>query len=162
MEKKTGRKNENSRGLLEKKKLVETQSNGKDNKTSELYEEIKILKKKLEMGPGLIKAAEERGQRQGELDGFGKFSLNTELRPSQDRLNFDSLLKDKEKQLADMKTARNNWFNDARRYSEDMNAKLRGKDQEIQRLQAQIQTQLLQQPIAPENTDALIAEGRRL
>lgn len=43
-----------------------------------------------------------------------------------------------------------------------MNAKLRGRDQEIQRLQAQIQTQLLQQPIAPENTDALIAEGRRL
>lgn len=89
MEKKTGRKNENSRGLLGKKKLVETQSNGKDNKTSELYEEIKILKKKLEKGPGLIKAAEERGQRQGELDGFSKFSLNTELRPSQDRLNFD-------------------------------------------------------------------------
>lgn len=145
-----------------KKKLVEAQSNGNDGKTSELYEEIEVLKKKLEKGPGLIKAAEERGKRQGELDGFNKISLNPELKPSQDRLNFDFLMKDKEKQLADVKTARNNWFIDARRYSEDMNAKLRGKDQEIQRLQAQIETQLPQQPIASESTDALIAEGRRL
>lgn len=80
-----------------KQKLVEAQSNGKDNKTSELYDEIEILKTKLEKGPGLIKAAEERGKRQGELDGFNKFSLNPELRPSQDRLNFDVLLKDKRK-----------------------------------------------------------------
>lgn len=84
------------------------------------------------------------------------------MKPSQDRLNFDYLMKVKEKQLADVKMARNSWFIDAWSFSEDMNAKLRGKNQEIQRIKAHIQTQLLQQPIASENTVALIAEGRRL
>lgn len=105
------RKRDERRKIVEdywKQKLVEAQSNGKDNKTNELYDEIEILKKKLEKGPGLIKAAEERGKRQGELDGSTSSLSNPELRPSQDRLNFDFLLTDKEKQLADMKTARNN------------------------------------------------------
>lgn len=76
------RKRDGRRKIVEdywKQKLVEAQSNGKDNKTNELYDEIEILKKKLEKGPGLIKAAEERGKRHGELDGFNKFSLKSRV-----------------------------------------------------------------------------------
>lgn len=122
-----------------KQKLAEAISNGSDA-TRELHEEIDKLKKRLEKGPGLIKAAEERGKRQGELDGFNKLSLHPELKPSQDRLNFDFLMKEKDKKLAELETARDNCFKDARIYSEETNAKLREKDQEIQRLSAQAHT----------------------
>lgn len=148
-----------------KQKLVEAlsyHSHGTDDKTRALHEEIDKLKTRLEKGPSLIKAAEERGKRQGELDGFNKFSLNPDLKPSQDRLNFDFLMKDKDKELVEMKAVRDDWFKDARKFSEDTNAKLRDKDLEIQRLQAQIQSHQLQQPIAQDNTDALVAEGRML
>lgn len=148
-----------------KQKLAEAhshQTHGTDDKTSALHEEIEKLEKRLEKGPGLIKAAEERGRRQGELDGFNKFSLNPDLKPSQDRLNFDFPMKNKDKELAEVKAARDNWFKDARKFSEDTNAKFRDKDLEIQRLQAQIQSQQTQQPIAQDNSDALIAEGRTL
>ena len=143
-------------------KLAEALSNGRDDKTRELHEEIAKLKMRLEKGSGLIKAAEERGRRQGELDGYNKISLNPELKPSQDRLNFDFLMKEKEKEIAEMKTARNNWFRDARKHSEDTNATLRARDQEIQRLRAQLQHPPPQQPLAPDHTAALIAEGREL
>lgn len=148
-----------------KQKLAEAHSHhshGIDSEPSALHEEIEKLKKRLEKGPGLIKAAEERGKRQGELDGFNKFSLNPDLKPSQDRLNFDLLMKDKDKELAEVRAVRDNWFKDARKFSEDTNAMLRDKNLEIQRLQAQIQSQQTQQSIAQENTDALIAEGRTL
>lgn len=148
-----------------KQKLAEAHSHhthGTDDKTSALHEEIEKLEKRLEKGPGLIKAAEERGRRQGELDGFNKFSLNPDLKPSQDRLNFDFLMKNKDKELAEVKAARDNWFKDARKFSEDTNAKFRDKDLEIQRLQAQIQSQQTQQPSAQDNLDALIAKGRTL
>lgn len=123
-----------------KQKLAEAMSNGR-GETRELHEEIDKLKKRLDKGPGLIKAAEERGKRQGELDGFNKLSLHPELKPSQDRLNFDFLMKEKDKKLAELETARGNCLKDARIYSEETNAKLREKDQEIQRLSAQAQTQ---------------------
>lgn len=148
-----------------KQKLAEAHSHhshGIDDETNALHEEIEKLKRRLEKGPGLIKAAEERGKRQGELDGFNKFSLNLDLKPSQDRLNFDFLMKDKDKELAEVKAARDNWSKDARKFSEDTNAMLRDKNLQIQRLQAQIQSQQTQQPIAQDNTDALIAEGRTL
>ena len=145
-----------------KQKLAEAVSNGRDDKTRELHEEIEKLKTRLDKGPGLIKAAEERGKRQGELDGFNKLSLNPELKPSQDRLNFDFLMKEKDKELAEVKTTRDSWFRDARKYSEETNAKLLEKDQEIQRLQAQVQSPPPQQPLAPDNIEALVAEGREL
>ena len=148
-----------------KQKLAEAHSHhshGIDDEPSALREEFEKLKKRLAKGPGLIKAAEERGKRQGELDGFNKFSLNPDLKPSQDRLNFDLLMKDKDKELAEMKALRDNWFKDARKFSEETNAMLRDKNLEIQRLQAQIQSQQTQQSIAQDNTDALIAEGRTL
>lgn len=122
-----------------KQKLAEAMANGRDEKR-ELHEEIDKLRKRLDKGPGLIKAAEERGKRQGELDGFNKLSLHPELKLSQDRLNFDFLMKEKDKKLTELETSRDNCFKDARIYSEEMNAKLREKDQEIQRLSAQAQT----------------------
>lgn len=61
-----------------------------------------------------------------------------------------------------MRATRDSWFNDARRFSEETNAKIRDRDHEIQRLQAELQTQPMQQPRAPDCTDALIAEGRAL
>lgn len=147
-----------------KKKLAEVVLYGEDDNTSTkaLHEEIGKLKKRLEKGPGLIKAAEERGRREGELDGFNKLSLNPDLKPSQDRENFDYLMKEKNKELAEVKAARDSWFADARKFSEKTNADIRNKDQEIQRLQAQLETQPTQQPIAPENMHALITEGRAL
>lgn len=149
-----------------KPKLAEALSNDRDEKTRKLHEEIEKLKMRLEKGPGLIKAAEERGRRQGELDGYNKLSLNPELKPSQDRQNFDFLMKEKEKEIADMKTARNNWLRDARKYTQDTSATLQARDQEIKRLREQQQhpppQQPPQQPLAPDHTDALIAEGREL
>ncbi|MCJ1346158.1 hypothetical protein MMC31_004372, partial [Peltigera leucophlebia] len=123
-----------------RQKLAEVLSKSKDETTKELHEEVEKLKARLQKGPGLIKAAEERGRRQGELDGYSKLSLNPELKPSQDRLNFDFLMKEKDKEIADVKTARDNWFKDARKFSEDTNSKLWEKDQEIRRLQALVQS----------------------
>lgn len=145
-----------------KPKLAEALSTGRDDKTRELHGEIQKLKMRLEKGPGLIKAAEERGRRLGELDGYNKLSLNPELKPSEDRLNFDFLMKEKDKEIAEMKTARDSWFRDTRKYTQDTNATLRARDQEIERLQEQLQHLPLQQPLVPDHTDALIAEGREL
>lgn len=130
--------------------------------TRKLYEENEKLKRRLDKGPALIKAAEERGRRQGKLDGYNKLSLNPKLKPSQDQLNFDFLMKEKDKQLADMKLARTNWLNDTRSNGEEMIVKLREKVQEIQRLQAQVQIQPQQQSMMQGRTDALIAEGQAL
>ena len=145
-----------------KEKLAEAMSQSADDKTRKLYQENEKLKGRLDKGPALIKAAEERGRRQGELDGYNKLSLNPELKPSQDRLNFDFLMKEKDKQLADMKMARDNWLKDTKKYSEEMTVKLREKEQEIQRLQAQVQIQIPQQSMMQGRTDALIAEGQAL
>ena len=145
-----------------KQKLAEAVSSSRDDKTRDLHEEIGKLKTRLDKGPGLIKAAEERGRRQGELDGYNKLSLNPELKPSQDRLNFDFLMKEKDKELTEVKTTRDIWFRDARKFSEEINAKLQAKDREIEYLQAQAQSRLPQQPLAPHNTEALIAKGREL
>lgn len=144
------------------KKLKEVESHHNNDDIRALHEEIDKLKKRLLKGPSLIKAAEERGRRQGELDGYNKISLNPDLKPSQDRQNFDYLMKEKNKELTDVKAVRDSWFNDARKFSEETNAKVRDRDHEIQRLQAELQAQPMQQPRAPENTDALIAEGRAL
>lgn len=145
-----------------KQKLTEAFSKDKDEITRELHEEIEKLKARLEKGPGLIKAAEERGRRQGELDGFNKLSLNPELKPSQDRQNFEFLMKEKNKEIAEVKTARDNWFRDARKYSQETNAKLQEQNQQIQQLQAKVQNPPPQLPPAPDNTEALIAAGREL
>ena len=145
-----------------KQKLREAVSKDKDQNTRELVEEIEKLKTRLEKGPGLIKAAEERGRRQGELDGFNKISLNPELKPSQDRLNFEYLMKEKDKEITEVKTARDNWFRDARKYSQETNAKLQEQDKQIQQLQAQVQTPAPQPAPAPNNEEALIAAGREL
>lgn len=146
------------------KKLAEVVLSGKDDNTSTkaLHDEIAKLKKRLEKGPGLIKAAQERGRREGELDGFNKLSLNPDLKPSQDRENFDYLMKKKNKELADMRAIMDSWFADARKFSEKTNADIRNKDQEIQQLQAQLETQTTQQRIAPDKMDALITEGQAL
>lgn len=145
-----------------KKKLEEAESHRNNDDMRALREEIDKLKKRLEKGPSLIKAAEERGRREGELEGYNKISLNPDLKPSQDRQNFDYLMKEKHKELADVKAARDSLFNDARKFGEETNAKIRARDQEIQRLQAELQAQPTQQPRAPDNTNALIAEGRAL
>lgn len=153
-------------GQYWKKKLAEAHSHnshGIGDEPSALHEEIEKLKRRLAKGPGLINAAEERGRRQGgELDGFNKFSLNPDLKPSQNRLNFDLLMKDKDKELAEIKALRDKWFKDARKFSEETNAILRDKNLEIQRLQVKIQSQQTQQSIAQDNTEALIAEGQTL
>lgn len=133
-------------------KMTRRERSTRDRKTAEAARE----------GPGLIKAAEERGRRQGELDGYNKLSLDPELKPSQDGLNFDFLMKEKDKELAEVRTARDDWFRDARKYSEETNAKLLAKDQEIRRLQAQTQNPPPQQPLVPDNTVASVAEGREL
>lgn len=143
------------------KKLKEAESHH-NNDMRALHEELDRLKKRLLRGPSLIKAAEERGRREGELDGYNKISLNPDSRPSQDRQNFDYLMREKNKELADVRATRDSWFKDARKFSEETNAKIRDRDHEIQRLQAELQTQPMQQPRAPDNTDALIAEGRAL
>ena len=145
-----------------KPKLAEALSSGRDDKTRGLHGDIEKLQTRLEKGPGLIKAAEERGRRQGEPDGYNKLSLNPELKPSEDRLNFDFLIKEKEKEIAEIKTARDNWFRDTRKYTQDMNATLRARDQEIERLREKLQHPFPQQPLAPDHTDALIAEGQDL
>lgn len=88
--------------------------------------------------------------------------MNPDLKPSLDRQNFDYLMKEKDKQLADVRATRDSWFIDARRFSEETNAKIRDRDHEIQRLQAELQTQSIQQPRAPDCIHALIAEGRAL
>lgn len=144
---------------IKKLKAAESHHN---NDMRALHEEIDKLKKRLLRGPSLIKAAEERGRREGELDGYNKISLNPDLKPSQDRQNFDYLMKEKNKELADVRATRDSWFNDARKFREETSAKIRDRDHEIQRLQAELQTQPMQQPRAPDNTDALIAEGRAL
>lgn len=136
------------------KKSKEAESHKNDDMRA-LHEEIGKLQERLSRGPGLIKAAEERRRREGELDGYNKLS-------SLDRQNFDYLMKAKDKELADMRATRDSWFDDARRFSEETYAKIRDRDHEIQRLQAELQTQAMQQPRAPDCTDALIAEGRAL
>lgn len=145
-----------------KEKLREAVSKDEDQNTRDLLEEIEKLKARLEKGPRLIKAAEERGRRQGELDGFNKFSSNPELKLSQDRLNFEFLMKEKDKEIAEVKTARDNWFRDARIYSQETNAKIQDQDKQIQQLQAQVQNPPSQPPSAPSNAEALIAAGREL
>lgn len=145
-----------------KKKLKEAESHSNNDDMRALHEEIDKLKKRLEKGPSLIKAAEERGRREGELDGYNKISLNPDLKPSLDRQNFDYLMKKKNEELVEMRRVRDSWFNDARKFSEETNAKIRERDQQIQRLQAELKTQPTQQPRAPDNSDALIAEGRAL
>ena len=107
-----------------KQKLTEIISKEKDEDTRELHKEIEKLKTRIEKGPELMKAAEERGRRQGELDGFNKLSLNPELKPSQDHLNFEFLMKEKDNEIAEVKIVRDNWFRDARKYSQETNAKL--------------------------------------
>lgn len=145
-----------------KQKLREAVSKDEDKNTRDLLQEIEKLKARLEKGPGLIKAAEERGRRQGELDGFNKFSLNPELKPSQDRLNFEFLMKEKDKEIAEVKTARDNWFRDARIYSQETNAKIQDQEKQIRHLQAQVQNPPSQPPQVPNNAEALIAAGREL
>lgn len=144
------------------KKLKEVESHHNKNDMRALHGEIDKLKKRLLKGPSLIKAAEERGRREGELNGYNKLSLNPNLKPSLDRQNFDYLMKEKDKELADVRATRDSWFNDARRFSEETYAKIRDRDHEIRRLQAELQTQSMQQPRAPDCIDALIAEGRAL
>lgn len=145
-----------------KEKLREAVSKNQDQNTRDLLEEIEKLNARLEKGPRLIKAAEERGRRQGELDGFNKLSQNPELKPSQDRLNFDFLMKEKDKEIAEVEAARDNWFRDARIYSQETNAKIQHQDKQIQELQAQVQNPPSQPPPVPNNEDALIAAGREL
>lgn len=144
------------------KKLKEAESHNNNDDMRALHEELEKLKKRLLSGPRLIKEAEERGRREGELDGYNKISMNPDLKPSLDRQNFDYLMKEKIKELAEVRATRDSWFKDARRFSEETNAKIRERDHEIQRLQAELQTQPKQQPRAPDCTDALIAEGRAL
>ena len=117
-----------------KPKLTEALSSGRDEKTRKLHGEIEKLKMRLEKGPRPIKAAEERGRRQGKPDGYNKLSLNPALKPSDDRLNFDFLMKEKEKKIVEIKKARDNWFRDTRKYTQDTNATLRARDEEIERL----------------------------
>lgn len=145
-----------------KQKLREAVAKYEDQNRRDLLEEIEKLKARLEKGPGLIKAAEERGRRRGELDGFSKFSLNPELKPSQDRLNFEFLMKEKDKEIAEVKAVRDNWFRDARIYSQETNAKIQNQDKQIQDLQAQVQNPPSQPPQEPNNAEALIAAGREL
>lgn len=144
------------------KKLKQTESLHNNDDMRALHLEIEKLKKRLLSGPRLIKAAEERGRREGELDGYNKISMNPDLKPSLDRQNFNYLMKEKDKELADVRATRDSWFIDARRFSEETNAKIRDRDHEIQRLQAELQTQSMQQRRAPDCIDALIAEGRAL
>ena len=150
-----------------KQKLAEVLPKGTDDNTRELHEEIERLKARLEKGPGLIKAAEERGRRQGELDGFNKISLNPELKPSQDRLNFDILMKEKDKEIGELRRAREYWFRHAQNNNsqELTNAKLREQDLLIQPLQAQIQNPP-PQPQPPSATgkaeEAFVAVSREL
>lgn len=144
------------------KKLTEVSSKDKDETTRDLHEEIEKLKARLEKGPGLIEAAEERTRRQGELDGINKVSLSPELEPSQERLNFDFLMKEKDKEIAEMKAARSNWLRDTQKFSKETSAKLREQDQQIQQLQALVQISPPQPPSAPDNTEALVAAGREL
>lgn len=75
------------------KKLKEVESHHNNDDMRALHEEIDKLKKRLLRGLNLIKAAEERGRREGELDGYNKLSLNPDLKPSLDRQNFDYLMK---------------------------------------------------------------------
>ena len=145
-----------------RQKLTEVLSKGRDETTRELHEEVEKLKARLGKGPGLIKAAEERGRRQGELDGFNKLSLNPELKQSQDRVNFDFLMKEKDKEIAEVKATRDDWFKDAQKFSEDTNSKLREQDQQIQRLQALAQSPPPQPPSAPHNAETLIVAGQEL
>lgn len=65
-----------------KKNLKEAESHRSNDNMRALYEKIDKLKKRLETGPSLIKAAEERGRREGELDGYNKISLNLDLKSS--------------------------------------------------------------------------------
>ncbi|MCJ1348688.1 hypothetical protein MMC31_006921, partial [Peltigera leucophlebia] len=146
-----------------KQKLTEVVSQRRDGEsTRELHEQIEKLKTRLEKGPGLIKAAEERGRRQGELDGFNKLSLNPELKPSQDRLNFEFLMKEKNKEIAEVKAARDNWFRVARKFSGETIAKLREQKQQILRLQTLVQDPPPQKPSALDNAEVLIAAGQKL
>ena len=66
-------------------------------------------------------------------------------------------MKEKDKKLAELEMARDNSFKDARIYSEETNAKLREKDQEIKQLSAQAQT-----PPSPNQSKGLHQEKLEL
>lgn len=71
-------------------------------------------------------------------------------------------MKEKDREIAEVKTARDNWFRDARIYSQETNAKLQDQDKQIQQLQVRVQNPPSQLPPAPSNEEALVAAGREL
>lgn len=68
-------------------------------KLDEAEEKIEELRKKLD--PAKVKAAYDRGWRDGGIAGFNKYSLNPETKPNDDRLAFENICKEKDKAIHD-------------------------------------------------------------
>ena len=68
-------------------------------KLDEAEEKIEELRKKLD--PAKVKAAYDRGWRDGGIAGFSKYSLNPETKLNEDRLAFENICKEKDKAIHD-------------------------------------------------------------
>ena len=66
-------------------------------KLDEAEAKVEELRKKLD--PSKLKAAYERGWREGGIAGYNKYSLNPETKPSDDRLAFEKICKEKDQAI---------------------------------------------------------------
>ncbi len=70
-----------------------------EEKLDEAEAKVEELRKRLD--PTKLKAAYDRGWREGGIAGYNKYSLNPETKPSDDRLAFDNICKEKDKAIHD-------------------------------------------------------------
>lgn len=68
-----------------------------EDKLDEAEAKVEELRKKLD--PSKLKAAYERGWRDGGIAGFNKYSLNPETKPSDDRLAFEKICQEKDQAI---------------------------------------------------------------
>ena len=66
-------------------------------KLDEAETKVEELRKKLD--PSKLKAAYDRGWREGGIAGYNKYSLNPETKPSDDRLTFENICKEKDQAI---------------------------------------------------------------
>lgn len=86
--------------LMIHKAMADGRSEGKvgmQAKLDEAEERVEAMRKKLD--PAKVKAAYNRGVRDGGIAGYNKYSLNPETKPSDDRLAFEQILQEKDKTI---------------------------------------------------------------
>lgn len=86
--------------LMIYKAIADGRSEGKAEMQAKLDEaegRVEALRKRLD--PAKVKAAYDRGVRDGGIDGYNKYSLNPETKPSDDRVAFEQIIQDKDKTI---------------------------------------------------------------